>query len=254
MTGAGQRRLTVSVVIPVRDDAAALRRCLHSLTRQTTAPIEIVVVDNASTDDSAAIATRYGARIVTEPVVGIPAAAAAGYDAARGDVIARCDADTVPPPDWVAHIANVMGACPAPDAVTGSGRFYDLPPWLAPLARPVYLGSYYVLVHAALGHRALWGSNMAIRRNVWEQVRGAVHRYETEIHDDMDLAFALGPRRRLTYDRTLVVGVSARSLRGRSQIRRRLRRAVRTLRLNWRLAPPWERWHARLQEARQTSR
>lgn len=252
MTTTGQRRPTVSVVIPVRDDAAALRWCLHSLTRQTMAPTEIVVVDNASTDDSAAVATRYGAHVVAQAVVGIPAAAAAGYDAARGDVIARCDADTVLPPDWVAHIAKVMGACPAPDAVTGSGRFYDLPPWLAALARPVYLGSYYVLVHAALGHRALWGSNMAIRRDVWEQLRGNVHRYDPEIHDDMDLSFALGPRRRLTYDKTLVVGVSARSLRGRRQIRRRFGRAVRTLRLNWRLAPPWERWRLRLR-ARLTS-
>jgi glycosyltransferase involved in cell wall biosynthesis len=252
MTTTRRRRPTVSVVIPVRDDAAALRCCLHSLTRQTMAPMEIVVVDNASTDDSAAVATRYGARVVAQAVVGIPAAAAAGYDAARGDVIARCDADTVPPPDWVAHIATVMGTCPAPDAVTGSGRFYDLPAWLAALARRVYLGSYYVLVHAALGHRALWGSNMAIRRDVWEQLGGNVHRSDPEIHDDMDLSFALGPRRRLTYDKTLVVGVSARSLRGRRQIRRRVRRAVRTLRLNWRLAPPWERWHLRLR-ARLTS-
>jgi glycosyltransferase involved in cell wall biosynthesis len=243
----------VSVVIPVRDDAPALRRCLHALRRQTTAPMEIVVVDNASTDDSAAVAARYGARVLAEPVVGIPAAAATGYDAACGDVIARCDADSVPPRDWVAHIAALMGGCPAPDAVTGSGRFYDLPPWLAPLARPLYLGSYYVLVHAALGHRALWGPNMAFRRDIWEQVRGDVHRYEPEVHDDMDLAFALGPRRRLTYDRTLVVGMSARSLRGRSQLGRRFRRAFRTLSLNWRLAPPWERWQIRLRAARPTS-
>jgi glycosyltransferase involved in cell wall biosynthesis len=246
MRSAGRSDPTVSVVIPVRDDAATLRRCLRSLTRQTRSPTEIIVVDNASTDDSAAVAARYGARVVPEPAVGIPAAAAAGYDAARADVIARCDADTVPPPDWVAHIAAVMGARPGLDALTGSGRFYDLPPWLGAVMRPMYLGTYYVLVHAALGHRALWGSNMAMRRSTWEQVRTTVHRCDPEIHDDMDLSFALGPRRDVRYDRTLVVGVSARSLRGRRQLRRRLDRAVRTLQVNWRLAPPWERWHAHL--------
>jgi glycosyltransferase involved in cell wall biosynthesis len=237
------------VVIPVKDDAAALSRCLHSLTRQSSAPVEIIVVDNGCTDDSVIVARRYGAHVVAEPVVGIPAAAAAGYDAAGGDVIARCDADTVPPRDWIARIAAVMGTDPAVDAVTGWGRFYDLPRWAARPAMSVYLGAYYLLVHAALAHPALWGSNMAIRRPAWEQVRDHVHRYDPDIHDDMDLAFALGPRRRLRYDRTLVVGVSARSLRGRSQLERRLRRAVRTLRVNWRLAPPWERWRARLDDS-----
>jgi glycosyltransferase involved in cell wall biosynthesis len=249
MIGPGHSRPTVSVVIPVKDDAEALERCLTWLTQQTVPPLEIIVVDNACTDDSAAVAARYGARVVAEPLAGIPAAAATGYDAARGDVIARCDADTMPPVDWVAQIAGVMGDPGCPDAVTGSGRFYDLPRWLAPVMRLLYLGAYYVLVHAALGNRALWGSNMAIRRDVWQQVRDQVNRTDPEIHDDMDLAFALGPRRRLRYDRSLVVGVSARSLRGGSQIRRRFRRAVRTLRVNWRLAPPWERWQARLQQS-----
>lgn len=41
---------TLSVVIPVKDDAAELRRCLRALARQTLPPDEIIVVDNASTD------------------------------------------------------------------------------------------------------------------------------------------------------------------------------------------------------------
>jgi hypothetical protein len=132
------------------------------------------------------------------------------------------------------------------DAITGTGRFYDLPRWLAAALRPVYLGSYYLLVHAALGHTAVWGSNMALRRRTWEEVRHLVHRDDPELHDDMDLAFALGPLRQVRYDRTLVVGVSARSVRGRRQLRRRLDRALRTLQVNWAVSPPWLRWRARL--------
>ncbi|RIJ54999.1 glycosyltransferase, partial [Clavibacter lycopersici] len=69
-------RPTVSVVIPVRDDAGHLRACLQALAGQTVAPDEVVVVDNASRDDSAEVARLAGARVVHEPVVGIPAAAA----------------------------------------------------------------------------------------------------------------------------------------------------------------------------------
>jgi glycosyltransferase involved in cell wall biosynthesis len=237
---------TVSVVIPVKDDAAALERCLTLLTEQTVAPLEVVVVDNGCTDDSPCVARRHGARLVTEPAPGIPAAASTGYDAALGDVIARCDADSVPPSDWVERIARTMTACPGVDALTGNGRFYDTPRTVAALLRPVYLGSYYLLVHAALGHTTLWGSNMAIRRSVWQEVRHLVHRADPELHDDMDLAFALGPMREVRYDRRLVVGVSARSVRGRRQLRRRLDRAVRTLQVNWKVQPPWLRWQARL--------
>jgi glycosyltransferase involved in cell wall biosynthesis len=248
MTDAVPREPTVSVVIPVRNDAEALRRCLYLLGRQTRGPLEVIIVDNASCDDSASVAFEHGARVVTEPVPGIPAAAAAGYDAARGDVIARCDADSRPPADWVEHIATVMRSAPGVDAVTGTGRFYDLPVWQGAVLRPAYLGSYYVLTHAALGHRAVWGSNMAVRGDVWRQVRHLVHSDDAEVHDDMDLAFALGPRRRVRYDRSLTVGVSARSLRGARQLRRRFRRAEHTLRVNWRVVPPWERWRTRLSE------
>ncbi|MBM3717283.1 MAG: glycosyltransferase family 2 protein, partial [Actinobacteria bacterium] len=93
---------TVSVVIPVRDDAEHLRRCLDALTTQTRRADEIVVVDNGSRDDSADVARAAGARVVLCAEPGIPAAAATGYDAARSDLILRLDADSIPEPTWIA--------------------------------------------------------------------------------------------------------------------------------------------------------
>ena len=236
---------TVSVVMPVRDDAAALEHLLSLLARQTVAPLEVVVVDNASSDDSAAVAHRWGAVVVHEPRVGIPAAAAAGYDTAKGDVIGRLDADSRPDARWVQTVVEHMAADPALDAMTGTGRFHDLPVGVRTVASVGYLGAYYVLTHLALGHTTLWGSCLAVRSSTWEQVRERVVRDDAEVHDDLDLAFRLGPRRRTRLVRSWRVGVSARSLRGRSQRRRRMDRAWRTLRLNWEVAPPWERWRER---------
>jgi glycosyltransferase involved in cell wall biosynthesis len=237
---------TVSVVIPARDDAVALAGCLASLARQTVTPREVLVVDNGSTDETAAVAVAWGARVVSELRIGIPSAAAAGYDDVDGDVIARLDADSRPDPDWVERIATCMARNPELDAVTGSGEFVDLPVWMRGAVSGAYLGSYYVLAHLALGHTALWGSSMAIRRSSWLAVRSHVSRDDPEVHDDLDLAFALGPGRRIRFDPALRVGVSARSLRGHAQRVRRLDRAWRTLRLNWQVAPPWYRWRARL--------
>lgn len=234
---------TVSVVIPVQDDADELLECLRLLALQTVAPLEVVVVDNGCTDDSAAVAEAAGARVVVEPRLGIPPAAATGYDAATGDVVARLDADSRPGPDWIARVAGAM-TDPEVDAVTGAGWFHDLPPLLGRIATLAYLGAYYVLTYLALGHHPLWGSSMAIRRTSWERVRGRVHRFD-DVHDDMDLAFALGPESVIRYDRALRLGVSGRSVRGRRQLARRMDRAVTTLRLNWAERPPWKRWQDR---------
>jgi len=237
-------RPRISVVIPVHDDAVELGACLRLLARQSVAPDEVVVVDNASTDASVEVALTYGARVVTEPRLGIPVAAACGYDAATGDIIARLDADSRPDPDWVAQVARAM-ADPDVDAVTGPGRFHDLPAVLRPPATLVYLGAYFVLTYLALAHVPLWGSSMAVRRTSWLRVRDEVHRLD-DVHDDMDLSFVLGPESVIRYDRGLRVGVSARSLRGWPQLRRRMGRAVTTLRLNWAVRPPWTRWQDRI--------
>ncbi|WP_341537774.1 glycosyltransferase family 2 protein [Clavibacter michiganensis] len=186
-------RPTVSVVIPVRDDAGHLRACLQALARQTVAPDEVVVVDNASRDDSAEVAREAGARVVREPVVGIPAAASAGYDAARHEVIARLDADCVPPADWIERLGDVLAARPDVAAVTGAARFLDGPRALRGVAAVAYLGAYFVSVTLALGHPPLFGSNFALRRDAWLEVRDDVHREGTHLHDDIDLSVHLGP-------------------------------------------------------------
>ncbi|WP_154795055.1 glycosyltransferase family 2 protein [Occultella kanbiaonis] len=237
----------LSVVIPALDDASALDRCLNALERQTLAPLEIIVVDNGSRDATAAVARRHGARLLTEPRRGIGPAAALGYDNARGQLIGRLDADSVPAPDWVARVSTAAQQ-PGVDAVTGTGWFYDGGLWARPVAH-LYLGTYYVLCGAALGHPPLWGSNMVLRRSAWNAVRARVHVEDPEVHDDLDLAFALGPRARILVARDVRVGVSARSVRGSAQWRRRLRRAWHTLDVNWRVQAPWERWQARLQPA-----
>lgn len=236
--------LTVSVVIPVLDDAAELAVCLRALAAQTHVPDEVVVVDNGSADDSAAVARAAGARLVHEPRRGIPYAAAAGYDAATCDVIARLDADSRPSPGWLERITAVM-THPDVDAVTGPGRFHDLPVVVRTVAAWTYLGAYFGSTALAVGGVPLWGSNMAVRRTVWHAARDRIH-VDADVHDDMDLTFALGPDATVRFDRRLRVDVSARSLHLGPQWRARMGRAVTTLRLNWAHQPPWERWRRRL--------
>ncbi|GAB3569231.1 glycosyltransferase family A protein [Arthrobacter alkaliphilus] len=236
---------SVSVVIPCLDDAGLLEACLQTLGRQTRAPLEVIVVDNGCTDDSARVAARFGARVIPEATPGIPAAACAGYDAAFGDIIARCDADSLLPPEWIGRIAAAFAQDPRLTAVTGMGTFALARP-AAQILSFLYLGSYYLFAGAALGHWPLFGSNMAVRAASWQQVRGQVHRNDKELHDDLCLSFHLGPASRIRLDPSLQCGMSPRAIGTWAGLRLRFRRGLHTLAVHWAVQSPGRRWQARL--------
>src|SRR3954453_22774254 len=90
----------VSVIVPVYNGAAYLPEAIGSALAQTVRPLEIVVVDDGSTDDSGRIAQQYElVRYVWQANAGISAARNRGIEAAQGDVLALLDADDVWLPD-----------------------------------------------------------------------------------------------------------------------------------------------------------
>ena len=222
----------VSVVIPALNDAPMLGRCLTALGAQTRPPDEIIVVDNGSTDDTAAVAAQHGAAVLPEPLRGIFPASAAGFDAASGDLVLRLDADSVPPPDWVERVVAAFDADPSLDLLSGPGTFYGSSRTVHWVAENLYIGGYIWFVGLLLGHPPLFGSNLAFRSTAWQRLRGTVHRTMREIHDDLDLAIHVAPDMTVHFDRTLRVGVSARPFASFAGFRRRIRWAFGTLELN----------------------
>jgi glycosyltransferase involved in cell wall biosynthesis len=236
---------TISVVIPVLNDAQLLDGCLAALTHQTRRADEIVVVDNGSTDDSAEVARRYNARVIAEPRPGITAASSRGFDVATGDIIARCDADSLVPEDWLERIERTFAAHPDAVAVTGPARFYNLGPARNLVARVLYISGYFVAMRVLLGNNVLFGSNCAVRSEAWHSVSGDIPRDDPEIHDDMDLGYRLPAHSTVFYDRAMVVGISARPFRSFAVFTRRLSRAVHTFSLHLPEQLPHRRWAAR---------
>lgn len=120
--GAPEPAGTVSVVVPARDEAQRLGPCLAGL---ATADVELIVVDDRSTDDTAAIARAAGARVVAgtelpDGWAGKTWALEQGLRAATGDWVVFLDADTRPGPGLIA--ALVQAAAPY-DLLTAAPRF-----------------------------------------------------------------------------------------------------------------------------------
>ena len=98
------RRPLVSVLLPVRDEEAYLGEALASLSAQTLSGIEVIVVDDGSSDGSAAIAEAHARgdsrfRVVRQPPLGMVAASERARSEARAPLIARMDADDLALPE-----------------------------------------------------------------------------------------------------------------------------------------------------------
>jgi GT2 family glycosyltransferase len=116
----------VSVVIPVRDGAATLGKLLDSIARQTLARerYEVIVVDNASRDGTAAIARSRGATVVTESVPNRSRARNRGVAAAHAQLIAFTDGDCLAAPAWLERLLECASKAPlvAGGVVTSTGE------------------------------------------------------------------------------------------------------------------------------------
>ncbi|MCR2783375.1 MULTISPECIES: glycosyltransferase family A protein [unclassified Microbacterium] len=255
---------TVSVVIPSLNDAFMLTNCLAALADQTRQPDEIIVVDNGSTDSTADVARAAGAVLVSEPRRGVLRATASGFDAARGDIIGRLDADSIPSPQWTARLEQRFDADPTLTALTGTGVFYGGARVWEVIGRYGYLGGYFWSMRLVMGHVPVFGSNFALRRSAWPQVRERVHLDDPRMHDDLEVSFALDFGAGVEFDRLLRVGVSARPFDSFAGFRRRVVWAfhdigvnlseVGALRRHWRCALGRHRRRAVRREARREAR
>jgi glycosyltransferase involved in cell wall biosynthesis len=114
---------TLSVVIPAYNAQRTLRTVIEALQQQEPAPAEIIVVDDGSTDSTAAIAASLGARVIESDGARFAGGARnRGWDAATGDIVVFHDSDAVPGPGWGAGLARAIAEFPG--AIIGCGRTF----------------------------------------------------------------------------------------------------------------------------------
>lgn len=101
--------MRISVIIPCRNGAQTVADAVKSALGQTVKPAEVLVVDDLSTDDTAIVAERAGARVIRNTARrNAGGSRNAGMDAASGDVLAFLDADAVASPRWLELATEVL--------------------------------------------------------------------------------------------------------------------------------------------------
>lgn len=209
--------LSLSVVIPAFNEQEVIGECLRRLAEQRDTITEVVVVDNNSTDATRAIVSEHARRwpairLIDEPEQGLVHARNRGLDDARGELIARIDADTLVEPQWAKRIVEFFAA----DhdgywaAACGRGQAYGLP-------YGQIVGGLRQRWRTRKAHRVkqvpvLYGSNMILRQHIWAAIRDRVA-MRRDIFEDVDTGLCVtevGGRN--AFLPTITVGVAPRRM------------------------------------------
>jgi glycosyltransferase involved in cell wall biosynthesis len=181
---------TISVIVPVYNSAGYLRSCLEHLSRSTDKNYECIVVDDGSTDDSAATAREFGVRVVEGGGRRGPAYARnLGAREATGDILFFIDADVCVYPHTLARVRANFEQDPALTAVIGS---YDDQP-----ESQDFLSMYRNLMHCYVHHRSrreactFWSGCGAIRKSVFQEYSGFDESYDRPAIEDIELGYRM---------------------------------------------------------------
>lgn len=182
--------LTASVIVPVFNGEEYLGRCLESLRASEVAPLEILVVDDGSTDRSGTVARATGIRVIeTGARFGPAYARNRGAAAAAGDILVFIDADVAVGQDSLGKILAAFASAPDLHALMGS---YDSNPAERSMIS-LYKNLFHHYVHQHSRQRTLtfWAGCGAIRRMTYLKLGGMNEAYDRPSIEDIELGYRL---------------------------------------------------------------
>lgn len=186
--------MKLTFAIPAYNEEKQIGGCLESIKKEMAGKnydIEIIVVNNASTDRTSEVALSYpGVQVVDQPKKGLTWARHAGFLAATGDLIANIDADTRLPKGWLDRVYREFNENEKLVALSGPYIYYDLPPLTGLGVKAFYWVGYltYIFNHFILRRGAmLQGGNFIVKKEAMQKIGG----YDLEIDfygEDTDIA------------------------------------------------------------------
>jgi len=199
--------MKISVIIPVYNEEKYIKTCLSAIFNQTAPANEVIVVDNNCTDKTIKIAKEFPVKIIKEKKQGMIQARNKGFNSAKFQLIARTDADSIVPNNWIGKIKNNFQKEEI-DALTGPIIFYDLP-----FKSSLPAVNFLKIMNFIQKGPTLIGPNMALTKKMWNKVKNKVCLDNKKVHEDIDLALnILLSQGKIKYDYSLVVKISGRRI------------------------------------------
>ncbi|MFX1269933.1 MAG: glycosyltransferase family A protein [Promethearchaeota archaeon] len=99
-----RRQPKISVIIPVKNAARTIERCLEAVFNQSLKPHEVLIVDGHSTDGTVARAEKYPVKVFYQDYGAAGAARQIGLKHAEGEYLAFTDGDCIPGRDWLRRL------------------------------------------------------------------------------------------------------------------------------------------------------
>jgi O-antigen biosynthesis protein len=177
-----------SVVVCTYNGARTLRDCLDGLAALDYPAYEVIVVDDGSSDGSAAIAAEHGCRLISTANRGLSNARNTGMEAARGEFVAYLDDDARPLPGWLRHLADEF-ARTSHAAIGGPNIPFPDAEGVAQCVARAPGGPVHVLTSDREAEHVP-GCNLAVRRAALLDLRGFDPRF-VSAGDDVDLCWRL---------------------------------------------------------------
>lgn len=155
----------LSAIVPALNAGATIAQCLDALTAQASDEVEIIVVDDGSTDDTYEIASRYNVQLLKLPMnIGPSAARNRGAEMARAPILFFLDADVAIAPRGLARAGASMSGT---DAGAVIGSYDDDPGARSAISRFKNLAHHYFHQRSRPDATTFWGACGVVRRDLF---------------------------------------------------------------------------------------
>lgn len=202
--------MKVSVIIPAHNEEQNIANAVRALLVQDYPLFEVIVVDNASEDNTAFIASQFPVTVLHEKNKGTMWACETGRKHATGQIIARMDADCIPHKSWLSQSVKYFND-PRVVAVSGSVDYHDANAIFRSLASFTQKNIYSFANHVTQKHfkigAVMLGGNSFIRAKTLEEI-GGFNTAITFYGDDTDIAKRLVKKGRVLFSPALVLKTS----------------------------------------------